>query len=206
MPYPDWVSQFKTKGTYVQKRGGKFFLYRGHSERMKGKPYPVLKYDAYLGQITEEEGLIAPKPPVRPGVQVYAYGVYYLGYRYCGKLLEQVSRRYGADARVMTAIVLMQTSSSTWSPHVCRGTWLQVKFPDLQVSPSLSDDQQQLADRMELMVRDQFRSLWAERTEVMLDLARRVYLVRVNNQWIVSEVHGALQQWAEERQLNWEVE
>lgn len=81
--YPEWVARYKTKGTYVQKRGEKYFLYRGHSERVAGKRYPVLKYDAYLGQITEAEGLIEPKPPVRPGVQVYTYGAYYLTYRCC---------------------------------------------------------------------------------------------------------------------------
>ncbi len=206
MPYPPWVTRYKVKGTYVQKRGDKYYLYRGHSERVKGKPYPVLKFDAYLGQITEAHGLIEPKPSVRPGVQVYAYGVYYLGYRFCGKLLEQVSRRYGADALVMTAVVLMQTASGRWSPSAYGGTWLQVKFPDLQLSTSLSDDQQQLSNRMELMVRNQFLDLWAERTQEMLDLARRVYLVRVNNQWIVSEVPELLQQWADERQVLWEVE
>ena len=162
MPYPPWVTRHKVKGTYVQKRGDKYYLYRGHSERVKGKPYPVLKFDAYLGQITEEHGLIEPTPSVRPGVQVYAYGVYYLGYRFCAPLVDRVSRRYGADVRVMTAVVLM--------------------------------------------VHDKFRQLWAGRTEVMLDLARRVHLVRVNNQWIVSEVPELLQQWADERQVLWEVE
>ena len=206
MPYPPWVTRHKVKGTYVQKRGDKYYLYRGHSERVKGKPYPVLKFDAYLGQITEEHGLIEPTPSVRPGVQVYAYGVYYLGYRFCAPLVDRVSRRYGADVRVMTAVVLMQAAAGRWSPQGHEGTWLQVRFPDLQLPAVLPDEQQQLANRMELMVHDQFRQLWAGRTEVMLDLARRVYLVRVNNQWIVSEVPELLQQWADERQVLWEVE
>jgi len=56
--YPDWLMKYKTKGIYVKKTKSGYSLYRGHSERIPGKNYPVFKCDEYLGIVTEKDGLI----------------------------------------------------------------------------------------------------------------------------------------------------
>lgn len=205
MPYPEWVARYKIKGTYVQKRGGKYFLYRGHSERVKGKPYPVLKYDAYLGQITEEAGLIEPKPPVRPGVQVYAYGAYYLSYRCCRKLLQH-AQRYGREPKHVVVIALMRVVSGRWSAEEFRGSWVSVKEHDLVIPQQLSASEQGQVERLVLMETDMLKRAYGDGYAGVLELARRVYLVRVNNQWVISEIPQQLQQWADEQDIRWEVE
>lgn len=57
---PDWVLKYKSKGTNIISKNGKYYLYKVHSERRKDKNYPVLVTDEYLGVITEN-GLIRKK-------------------------------------------------------------------------------------------------------------------------------------------------
>ena len=71
---PDWVLRYKTKGIYAKRVKAGYALYRGHSERVEGKAYPAFRCDEYLGIVTEREGLVPPRPPVRAGIQVLRYG------------------------------------------------------------------------------------------------------------------------------------
>ena len=61
---PDWVLKYKTKGTNVILKNGKYYLYKVHSERRKDKNYPVLVTDEYLGVITEN-GLLKKKENIK---------------------------------------------------------------------------------------------------------------------------------------------
>lgn len=61
---PDWVLKYKTKGTHIILKNGKYYLYKVHSERRKDKSYPVLITDEYLGVITEK-GLIKKKENIK---------------------------------------------------------------------------------------------------------------------------------------------
>ena len=61
---PTWVLKYKTKGTNIILKNGKYYLYKVHSERRKDKTYPVLVTDEYLGVITEN-GLIKKKENIK---------------------------------------------------------------------------------------------------------------------------------------------
>lgn len=55
---PDWAKKYKEKGTALEKHGADgYYLYKVHSERIKGKPYPVLVHDELIGTISRE-GLV----------------------------------------------------------------------------------------------------------------------------------------------------
>lgn len=51
--YPDWVQEYRTKGTTVKKRGETYYLYKRTSRRVPGKKYPQ-PVDTYIGVITPE--------------------------------------------------------------------------------------------------------------------------------------------------------
>ena len=38
--YPDWVNQFKRKGTFIKKVGDSYYLYSNTSKYVRGKKYP----------------------------------------------------------------------------------------------------------------------------------------------------------------------
>lgn len=51
--YPDWVQQYRTRGTTVKKKGEAYYLYKRTSRRVPGKKYPQ-PVDTYVGLITPE--------------------------------------------------------------------------------------------------------------------------------------------------------
>lgn len=75
--YPDWVNQFKQKGTTIKKVGNSFYLYKSTSKRVPGKKYPQ-PIQTFIGTITPE-GVVPSK--VRKisteRVRVYEYGFSY---------------------------------------------------------------------------------------------------------------------------------
>ncbi len=38
--YPDWVQEYRVRGTTVKKKGEKYYLYKRTSRRVPGKKYP----------------------------------------------------------------------------------------------------------------------------------------------------------------------
>lgn len=72
--YPDWVNQFKTKGTSVKMVRGNYYLYRTTSRRVPGmkNPQPVSEY---IGVITPEGVIRAERSMVQlSDVKVWEYG------------------------------------------------------------------------------------------------------------------------------------
>lgn len=51
--YPDWVQEYRTRGTTVKKKGEKYYLYKRTSRRVPGKKYPQ-PVDSYIGIITPD--------------------------------------------------------------------------------------------------------------------------------------------------------
>lgn len=51
--YPDWVQEYRTKGTTVKTKGDACYLYKRTSRRVKGKKY-LQPVDTYIGIITPD--------------------------------------------------------------------------------------------------------------------------------------------------------
>lgn len=72
--YPDWVKQFRQKGTAVKKVGNSYYLYRHSSKRVPGKKYPQAT-DEYIGVITPEGVITKNRKKLSvEEVDVYEYG------------------------------------------------------------------------------------------------------------------------------------
>ena len=75
--YPDWVYEFKGKGTSIKKVGNEYYLYRSTSKRVPGKKYPQ-PVEEYIGAITKEG---VTRTNVRKistdRIRVYEYGMSY---------------------------------------------------------------------------------------------------------------------------------
>lgn len=53
--YPDWATKYKRPGTILRKKNdNSYLLFSAHSERQKGKKYPVLVQEELIGTITED--------------------------------------------------------------------------------------------------------------------------------------------------------
>lgn len=52
--YPDWATKYKRPGTILRKKNNdSYLLFSAHSERQKGKKYPVLVQEELIGTITK---------------------------------------------------------------------------------------------------------------------------------------------------------
>lgn len=52
--YPDWATKYKRQGTILRKKNNdSYLLFSAHSERQKGKKYPVLVQEELIGTITK---------------------------------------------------------------------------------------------------------------------------------------------------------
>lgn len=73
--YPDWVQQYRVRGTTVKKKADNYYLYKRTSKRVPGKKYPQ-PVDTYIGVITPEGVIDAQKKvvPAVSGCEVYEYG------------------------------------------------------------------------------------------------------------------------------------
>lgn len=72
--YPEWVQEYRKKGTTVKKVGNNYYLYKRTSKRVPGKKYPQ-PVDTYIGMITPD-GIIEKKKTLitTTSVDVKEYG------------------------------------------------------------------------------------------------------------------------------------
>ena len=53
--YPDWATKYKRQGTILRKKNNdSYLLFSAHSERQKGKKYPVLVQEELIGTRTKD--------------------------------------------------------------------------------------------------------------------------------------------------------
>ena len=72
--YPEWVQQYRKKGTTVNEKGGRYYLYKRTPRRVPGKKYPQ-PVDTYIGVITPEGVIEAGRRIVTvTDIEVYEFG------------------------------------------------------------------------------------------------------------------------------------
>ena len=72
--YPDWVNQFKRKGTSIKKVGDSYYLYSNTSKYVRGKKYPQ-PVQSFIGVITPDGVVETHRKKVSlTDVEVFEYG------------------------------------------------------------------------------------------------------------------------------------
>jgi len=190
--YPEWLLRYKTKGVYASKRKNGYALYRGHSERVPGKVYPVLKCDEYLGIVTEKDGLIPPKPPVRPGIEVRRYGLWAIAEKFCAHLRLNPKSK-GLDHRLLYSMALLSLEGRCGRESFA-GSWLSVVWPEVEIGRDLTDAESKAVRRMEVQMASLLRMRLGEDMDRMLEQSRDVYAVHVNGAWHMCSLPPGLEE------------
>lgn len=104
--YPDWVTKYKSKGVYVLKKRDAYYLYRAHSERVKGTSKVKRIFDGYIGKVTEVDGLIPVKDKISGDIIVFDFGLTVFCYSLCFDIYKgfKASHRSYADSIFAFAI------------------------------------------------------------------------------------------------------
>ena len=200
--YPEWLMKFKTKGVYAKKVKSGYALYRGHSERVDSKKYPVFKCDEYLG-IATENGLIPPSPPVRPGIKIHRYGFYCMCEKVCTNLRLAADKKH-LDSRLLYTHCLLQAEGKDTADGYT-GSWLSVKYPSLDMSRSLTAKETQALERMKLQMRSKLTYGYKDDYERMKALSDNLYAVFVNGGWHLSDIPEELKELAGKYKIDYTI-
>lgn len=200
---PEWVLKYKTKGIYVKKMKSGYGLYRGHSERVEGKPYPVFRCDEYLGIVTEKDGLIPSRPPVKPGIKVRRYGLYCIAETFCAGLRFNKSGSKEEILEFYCRSLLSYEGEETQLSY--EGSWLREKFGELEIREALTNEETNLLNRIKLQFKAKLKDSLKEDEDEMIKLASTVYAVYVNGRWHVSEIGDRLAKLAEKYHVGFEL-
>lgn len=189
-PLPEWVLKYKTKGIYAKKTKTGYALYRGHSERVPGKSYPVFRCDEYLGIVTEQEGLSPSRPPVRPSIRVLRYGFCRIVETSCS-LLTKHPRRLGLDADLLLVKASLGIEGKE-SQIGYEGSWFSLLFPGMDLGRDLTKGEEQYLPIMRRQVESKLRDRLGPDSDEMLALSSNLYAVHVNGGWHLSDISERL--------------
>ena len=107
--YPEWVQQYRERGTTVKKRGDSYYLYKRTSRRVPGKKYPQ-PVDTFIGVITRDGVVASEKKKVSlTDIEVYEYGFSKALWELCP---EGWKKPLGDDWEDVFRIILQM-----WSPN-----------------------------------------------------------------------------------------
>jgi hypothetical protein len=185
-PLPDWVLKYKTKGIYTKKTKHGYALYRGHSERVPGKSYPVFRCDEYLGIVTEQEGLVPSRPPVKPAIKVLRYGVCQVVEASC-KVLRMHPKRLGLDADVLFVKAALGIEGKE-NQLGYEGSWFSILFPGMDLGRVLTEAEGRYLPIMRRQVESKLRDRLGPDSDEMLALSSSLYAVHVNGGWHLSDI------------------
>ncbi len=200
---PDWVLKYKTKGIYARKTKTGYALYRGHSERVPGKSYPVFRCDEYLGIVTEKEGLTPSKPPVKAGIKVLRYGFYQVAEASC-KVVRTHPKRLGLDAETLFVRTTLGLEGRE-SQHGYEGSWFSLLFPEMDLVRDLTKGEEQYLPTMRRQVESKLRDRLGLDFDEMLALCSNLYAVHVNGGWHISDMPDRLKELAMKYAISFEL-
>lgn len=200
---PDWVLKYKTKGIYVKKTKTGYALYRGHSERVAGKSYPVFRCDEYLGIATEKEGLAPSKPPVKAGILVLRYGFCRVVEASCN-VLRKNPERLGLDADVLFVKAVLGLEGRE-SQIGYEGSWLSILFPGKDLDGSMTEDERRFLPTLMRQVGSKLKDSLGPECDELLALSSELYAVHVNGTWHLSDLSGRLRHLAAKHAVSLEL-
>lgn len=185
--YPEWVIKYKEKGTYINYVKGKYYLYAAHSERVPGTKKVKRVCDAYLGRITEEDGLIRPKDKVEGTVTVLEYGLSALILSVCSNIYKGLRRTFAKNGDFVMAAAVLFFIYTKYSDSLFQCSYLSVRFPRLDFKTLPTEAQISGIDRGSRMIRDTMLNVFNEDLQDIILHFSHLYKVNVNGKLYTTE-------------------
>lgn len=201
--YPDWVLAHKSKGTYVNKVGDKYYLYAAHSERVPGTKKVKRVCDGYLGRITQEQGLIPPKDKVSTPVRSYEYGLSSLTLLVCSNIHKGLRRSFVVNGDFIMVASLLVFLYGVYSEELFKHSWLSLHFPGLLFPSSLTPQQENGILRGSRMISDTMAKTFGGNLAFVRASFAQVSLISANNRLYCSEPPVSVNSFIEQYSLDW---
>jgi len=185
--YPEWVMKYKQKGTYINYVKGKYYLYAAHSERVPGTKKVKRVCDAYLGRITEEEGLIPPKDKVEGIVTVFEYGLSALILSVCEKIHKGLRKTFTKNGDFVMVAAILSFIYGKYDDGLFRYSYLSIRFPDLNFTVSATEAQILGISRGLKMIKDTMLRTFGENFQDVINHFGHHFKVNVNGKLYLTE-------------------
>lgn len=200
---PDWVLEYKTKGIYTKKTKTGYALYKGHSERVPGKKYPVFRCDEYLGIVSEKDGLVPSKPPVKAGIKVLRYGFCRIAETSCN-MLKKTPKRLTMNMDILfVKAVLGFEGMETQQGY--EGSWLSILYPRINMNQSLTEQEERFLLTLRRQIDSKIKDRFGLESEDVLTLSANLYAVHVNGSWHLSDISKQLKNFAAKHAISLEL-
>jgi len=178
--YPEWVLNFKEKGTYIKHTKDKHYLYRGHSERISGTKKVRFICDEYLGRITEENGLIPSRDKVSGIVTVYDYGMPALILAACPIIYMGLRKSFTKNGDFVMAASILNYLYGRHDIILFQNSWLCLRFPELDFTMTVSDAQELGIVRGYRMLTDTMNKVFGNDLPVIKAYFSQYHKVKIN--------------------------
>ena len=209
--YPEWVLKYKEKGTFVNKTTAKdgtvsYYLYRGHSERVKGTKKVRRIVDECIGKITEKDGLIPAKHHMPDSLPLAEFGRTYL----CTSLTERIHwglcNTYGDKGGQIYVCSVLAYVFGTYSDELYRRSWISIRFPGMQMPETADKEFQSGLARGTAMVRTTMEKELGDSLLTALALSSLVCLIKVKGALECTQVPEELVNITKEQGIDWRKE
>lgn len=202
--YPDWVLARKKKGMYINKVGDKYYLYAAHSERVKGTNKVKRICDAYLGRITENDGLIPPKEKVKDNVITYEFGFSFAIISSTQKIHTGFRKTFVKYGDFIYAASILSYMYGCYNDELYRLSYLCFHFPDLEFPDKPTDAQISGIARGCRMITDTVIKHFGDDLSLVKAYLSSINLIRINGKLYCSGITGTVKDLSVKYHLNWE--
>jgi hypothetical protein len=203
--YPEWVMKYKEKGTYINYVKGKYYLYAAHSERELGTKKVKRICDAYLGRITEENGLIPPKDKVEGVVTVLEYGLSALTLTVCKNIHSGLRKSFTKNGDFVMTASILSFIYGKYDDSLFKHSYLSIQFPTLDFKTPPTEAQISGIDRGSRMIKDtMLRTFGNDLHDVLIHFGY-LFKVNINGNLYLSEESNEIQIFKQKYNIKWEV-
>ena len=202
--YPGWVLKNKSKGTYINKVGDKYYLYAAHSERIKGTNKVRRVSDGYLGRITENEGLIPPRDKVENSVITYEFGFSYAILCCTTKIHLGLRKSFVKNGDLVYVCSILQYIYGFYDNEIFKRSYLSFHFSNLIITNQFTDAQITGVERGVRMIKDNVLKYYADDFLKIKAYCSSVTLIRINKKLYRSEISESLLALSTKYSIIWE--
>ena len=201
--YPDWVMKHKTKGTYINKAGDKYYLYAAHSERIKGTDKVRRVSDGYIGRITEE-GLIRAKPKLKNPPESFELGLSFAVVSKTSDILKGLTRSYRKNGRLIYCCSVLSFIYGRYSGPLFSISYLSLLFSDVSFPDDFSPAILTGIERGSRMIRDSAAKSFGDDYISFKSLFTDIRLLRIEGCYYISGLTAETRSISESHGIIWE--
>ena len=204
--YPDWVMKYKTKGTYINRAGDRYYLYAAHSERIKGTDKVRRVSDGYIGRITKEDGLIKARNKFKSAPESFEVGLSFPVIHMSQDILLGLKKSYRKNGELIYCCSVLSFIYKKYSPELYDSSYVSIRFPGIQIPAAPAPAVTTGIERGHRMLEDTVSRHMAEDYPLFLALFPDIRLVKIDGIFYLSGLRSDLATISDNHGIRWEDE